>query len=99
MYEVELLRECYGTVSTALSLEDSQQSNVLEWLIDTIRVFAIERFFIFHSYGDIYSDSGEQLNSCCSFLSLEWEMENWLSSATKIEPKLMMDVSLVLFFK
>ena len=42
------------------------------------------------------SKSWEQLNTCWSFISLEWEVENLLSWITKIEPELMMDVSLVL---
>ena len=46
--------------------------------------------------GTFDSDSEEQLNSCWSFLSLECKMENQLRWITKIEPKLMMDVSLVL---
>ena len=42
------------------------------------------------------SDSREQLNSCWSFLSFEYETEKQLSWITKIDPKLMMVVSLVL---
>ena len=40
--------------------------------------------------------SEEQLNTCWSFISLECEVENRLSWITKIEPELMMKVSLVL---
>ena len=40
--------------------------------------------------------SGEQLNTCWSLISLECEVENWLSWITKIEPELMMEVYLVL---
>ena len=42
------------------------------------------------------SNSGEQLNTCWSFISPEYEVENLLSWITKIEPELMMEVSLVL---
>ena len=42
------------------------------------------------------SKSGEQLNTCWSFISLECEVENRLGWITKIEPKLMMEFSLVL---
>ena len=48
--------------------------------------------------GIFNSESGEQLNSW-SFLSLECEMENRLSWITKIDPELMMEVSLVLSFR
>ena len=41
------------------------------------------------------SNSGEQLNTCWSFISPEYEVENLLSWITKIEPELMMEVSLV----
>ena len=58
------------------------------------RVFAGEIYFIFHSYGN--SDSAEQLNSCWSFFCLECEMKNRLNWITKIEPELMMELSLVL---
>ena len=46
--------------------------------------------------GTFESKSGEQLNTCWSFISLECEVENRLSWITKINPELMMDVSLVL---
>ena len=46
--------------------------------------------------GTFKSKSGEQLNTCWSFISLECEVENRLSWITKIEPELMMEVSLVL---
>ena len=42
------------------------------------------------------SNSGEQLNTCWSFNSLEYELENRLSWITKIVLKPMMKVSLVL---
>ena len=42
------------------------------------------------------SNSGEQLNTCKSFNSLECEVENRLSWITKIELEPMMEVSLVL---
>ena len=45
------------------------------------------------------SNSGEQLNTCWSFISVECEVENRLSWITKIEPKPMMKVSLVLSVK
>ena len=40
--------------------------------------------------------SGEQVNTCWSFISLECEVVNRLSCITKIEPELTMEVSLVL---
>ena len=46
--------------------------------------------------GTFNSNSGEQLNTCWSFISLECEVENRLSWITKIEPEPMMEVSLVL---
>ena len=46
--------------------------------------------------GTFKSNSGEQLNTCWSFISPEYEVENLLSWITKIEPELMMEVSLVL---
>ena len=46
--------------------------------------------------GTFQSKSGEQLNTCWSFISSEYEVENRLSWITKIEPELMMEVSLVL---
>ena len=46
--------------------------------------------------GIFKSKSGEQLNTCWSFISLECEVENPLSWISKIEPELMMEVSLVL---
>ena len=42
------------------------------------------------------SNSGGHLNTCWSFISPEYEVENLLSWITKIEPELMMEVSLVL---
>ena len=45
------------------------------------------------------SNSGEQLNTCWSFISLECEVENRLSWVTKIEPEPMVEVSLVLSVK
>ena len=49
--------------------------------------------------GTFQSKSGEQLNTCWSFISLECEVENRRSWITKIEPELMMEVSLVLSVK
>ena len=46
--------------------------------------------------GNFKSKSGEQLNACWSHISPEYEVENRLSWITKIEPELMMKVSLVL---
>ena len=46
--------------------------------------------------GTFKSKSGEQLNTCWLFISLECEVENRLNWMTKIEPELMMEVSLVL---
>ena len=46
--------------------------------------------------GTLESKSWEQLNTCWSFISLECEVENQLSWITKINPELMMEVSLVL---
>ena len=46
--------------------------------------------------GTFNSRSGEQLNTYWSFISLECEVENRLIWITKIEPELMMEVSLVL---
>ena len=46
--------------------------------------------------GNFKSKSGEQLNTCWSHISPEYEVENRLSWITKIEPELMMKVSLVL---
>ena len=46
--------------------------------------------------GTFNSNSGEQLNTCWSFISLECEVENQLSWITKIEPEPMMEVSLEL---
>ena len=46
--------------------------------------------------GTFNSNSGEQLNTCWSFNSLECELENRLSWITKIELEPMMEVSLVL---
>ena len=49
--------------------------------------------------GTFKSKSGEQLNTCLSFICLECEVENRLSWITKIEPELMTEVSLVLFVR
>ena len=49
--------------------------------------------------GTSNSDSGKQLNTCWSFLSLEYEMENQLSWMTKTDPELMMEVSLIPFVR
>ena len=46
--------------------------------------------------GTFNSNSEEQLNTCGSFNSLEYEVENQLSWITKIELEPMMEVSLVL---
>ena len=46
--------------------------------------------------GTFNCNSGEQLNACWSFISLECEVENRLSWITKIEPEQVMEVSLVL---
>ena len=46
--------------------------------------------------GNFKCNSGEQLNTCWSFISPEYEVENLLSWITKINPELMMEVSLVL---
>ena len=46
--------------------------------------------------GTFNSNSGEQLNTCWSFNSLECEVENRLSWITKIKLEPMMEVSLVL---
>ena len=46
--------------------------------------------------GTFNSKLGEQLNICWSFISLECEVENRLSWITKIEPELMIQVSLAL---
>ena len=46
--------------------------------------------------GTFNSNSGEQLNTCWSFNSLECELENRLSWITKIELEPMMEISLVL---
>ena len=49
--------------------------------------------------GTFNSNSGEQLNTCWSFNSLECEVENRLNWITKIELEPMMEVSLVLAVK
>ena len=49
--------------------------------------------------GTFNSNSGERLNTCWSFISLECEVETPLSWITKIKPKPMMEVSLVLFVR
>ena len=46
--------------------------------------------------GTFNSNSGEQLNTCWPFSSLECEVENRLSWIIKIELEPMMEVSLVL---
>ena len=46
--------------------------------------------------GTFNSKSGEQLNTCWSFITLECEVENRLSWITKIDSELMMEFSLVL---
>ena len=46
--------------------------------------------------GTFNSNSGQQLNTCYSFINLECEVENRLSWITKTEPKPKMEVSLVL---
>ena len=46
--------------------------------------------------GTFNSRSGEQLNTYWSFISFECEVENRQIWITKIEPELMMEVSLVL---
>ena len=46
--------------------------------------------------GTFNSNSGEQLNTCWSFNSLECEVESRLSWITKIELERVMEVSLVL---
>ena len=46
--------------------------------------------------GTFKSNSGEQLNTCWSFITPEYEVENLLSWITKTEPELMMEISLVL---
>ena len=46
--------------------------------------------------GTFNSNPGEQLNTCWSFISLEYEVENRRSWITKIEPESVMEVSLVL---
>ena len=46
--------------------------------------------------GTCNSNSGKQLNTSWSFISLECELENQPSWITKIEPEPMMEASLVL---
>ena len=46
--------------------------------------------------GTFKSHLGKQLNTCWSFISPEYVVENLLGWITKIEPELMMEVSLVL---
>ena len=46
--------------------------------------------------GTVNSNSGEQLNTCWSFIRLECEVEHRLSWITKTKPKPMVEVSLVL---
>ena len=50
----------------------------------------------FKVMGTFNSKSGKQLSTCWSFVRLECEVQNRLSWITKIEPELMMEVSLVL---
>ena len=45
------------------------------------------------------SNSVEQLDTCWSFISFEYEVENRLGWVTKIEPEPMMKVSLMLSVK
>ena len=106
-----LFRQCCGTVSTTLSLQDSKSpeiksstiaqqcpwSNVPEWLNDAIREYLVKKDTSSSTVmGTFKSKSGEQLNTCWSFISPEYEVKNRLSWITKIEPELMMKVSLVL---
>ena len=44
--------------------------------------------------GNFNSNSGEQLNTCWSFIIFECEVENRPSWITRIEPKSMMEVCL-----
>ena len=46
--------------------------------------------------GAFKSNSGEQLKTCWSFIRPEYGVENLLNWIIKIEPELMMEVSLVL---
>ena len=72
-------------------------SSVPEWLIDVIREYLLEKDTSSSTImGTFSSKSGEQLNTCWSFISLEYEKESQLSWITKIEPELKMEVSLVL---
>ena len=72
-------------------------SSVPELLIDAIREYMVEKDTSSSTVMGIFnSRSGEQLNTCWSFISLECEVENRLSWIIKIEPELMMEVSLVL---
>ena len=106
-----LLTEYCGTVSTTLPLQDSQSpelksftiaqqcpwSSVSEWLVDAIREYLVEKDTSSSTVmGIVKSNSGEQVNTCWSFISPGYEVENLLGWITKIEPELMMDVSLVL---
>ena len=104
-----LFRECCGTVSTTLSLQDSQFPDLkhlsiaqyFAWssvpVIDAIREYLVEKDTLsFTVMGTFKSNSGEQLNTCWSFISPEYEVENLLSWITKTE--LMMEVSLVLYY-
>ena len=106
-----LFRKCCGTVSTTLSLQDSQSpelksftiaqeclwSSVPEWLIDAIREYLVEKDTSSSTVmGTFKFNSGEQLNTCWSFISPEYEVENLLSWITKTEPEVMIEVSLVL---
>ena len=75
-----LFRECCGTVSTTLPLQDSQSpecpwSSVPEWLIDAIREYLVEKDTSSSTVmGTFKSNSGEQLNTCWSFISPEYEV-------------------------
>ena len=67
--------------------------------MDTTRQYVLERDTSSSTVmGTFKSNSVEQLNICWSFISLESEVENQLSWITKIEPKPMMEVSLVLCY-
>ena len=66
-------------------------------MIDAIREYLVEKDTSSSTIlGNFKSKSGEQLNACWSHISPEYEAENRLSWITKIEPELMMKVSLVL---
>ena len=70
------------------------------WMIDATTEYLLEKETSSTTVMETFkSNSGEQLNTCWSFISIECEVENWLSWITKIEPKPMMKVSLVLSVK